>query len=310
MKVRKAVIPAAGLGTRFLPTSKSLPKELLPVLDVPMIQFGVEEAATAGIEHIILVISQGKEALANYFQPDPELESHLAKSGAHALLEKVRRVSSLAHISTVEQKQQLGLGHAVLTAKDQIGDEPFVVLLPDDLIFHTEGATQQLIQVFERYESSIVAVEEVPLQAVKSYGVVDSQPVTERLHRVDGLVEKPDPQDAPSNLAIVGRYVFTPEIFRCLERTKPGAIGEIQLTDGINLLLEEQPVYAYRFEGTRHDGGTPLGLLKASLAVALTREDTASQVREFIEAAVALLNPHIIGCRWLKGDGCAAPTSG
>lgn len=283
MKVRKAVIPAAGLGTRFLPTSKSLPKELLPVLDVPMIQFGVEEAATAGIEHIILVISQGKEALANYFQPDPELESHLAKSGAHALLEKVRRVSSLAHISTVEQKQQLGLGHAVLTAKDQIGDEPFVVLLPDDLIFHTEGATQQLIQVFERYESSIVAVEEVPLQAVKSYGVVDSQPVTERLHRVDGLVEKPDPQDAPSNLAIVGRYVFTPEIFRCLERTKPGAIGEIQLTDGINLLLEEQPVYAYRFEGTRHDGGTPLGLLKASLAVALTREDTASQVREFMK---------------------------
>ncbi len=283
MKVRKAVIPAAGLGTRFLPTSKSLPKELLPVLDVPMIQFGVEEAATAGIEHIILVISQGKEALANYFQPDPELESHLAKSGAHALLEKVRRVSSLAHISTVEQKQQLGLGHAVLTAKDQIGDEPFVVLLPDDLIFHTEGATQQLIQVFERYESSIVAVEEVPLQAVKSYGVVDFQPVTERLHRVDGLVEKPDPQDAPSNLAIVGRYVFTPEIFRCLERTKPGAIGEIQLTDGINLLLEEQPVYAYRFEGTRHDGGTPLGLLKASLAVALTREDTASQVREFMK---------------------------
>ena len=283
MKVRKAVIPAAGLGTRFLPTSKSLPKELLPVLDVPMIQFGVEEAATAGIEHIILVISQGKEALANYFQPDPELESHLAKSGAHALLEKVRRVSSLAHISTVEQKQQLGLGHAVLTAKDQIGDEPFVVLLPDDLIFHTEGATQQLIQVFERYESSIVAVEEVPLPAVKSYGVVDSQPVTERLHRVDGLVEKPDPQDAPSNLAIVGRYVFTPEIFRCLERTKPGAIGEIQLTDGINLLLEEQPVYAYRFEGTRHDGGTPLGLLKASLAVALTREDTASQVREFMK---------------------------
>ena len=283
MKVRKAVIPAAGLGTRFLPTSKSLPKELLPVLDVPMIQFGVEEAATAGIEHIILVISQGKEALANYFQPDPELESHLAKSGAHALLEKVRRVSSLAHISTVEQKQQLGLGHAVLTAKDQIGDEPFVVLLPDDLIFHTEGATQQLIQVFERYESSIVAVEEVPLQAVKSYGVVDSQPVTERLHWVDGLVEKPDPQDAPSNLAIVGRYVFTPEIFRCLERTKPGAIGEIQLTDGINLLLEEQPVYAYRFEGTRHDGGTPLGLLKASLAVALTREDTASQVREFMK---------------------------
>ena len=275
MKVRKAVIPAAGLGTRFLPTSKSLPKELLPVLDVPMIQFGVEEAATAGIEHIILVISQGKEALANYFQPDPELESHLAKSGAHALLEKVRRVSSLAHISTVEQKQQLGLGHAVLTAKDQIGDEPFVVLLPDDLIFHTERATQQLIQVFERYESSIVAV--------KSYGVVDSHPVTERLHRVDGLVEKPDPQDAPSNLAIVGRYVFTPEIFRCLERTKPGAIGEIQLTDGINLLLEEQPVYAYRFEGTRHDGGTPLGLLKASLAVALTREDTASQVKEFMK---------------------------
>ena len=284
MKVRKAVIPAAGLGTRFLPTSKSVPKELLPILDKPMIQYGVEEAAAAGIQHIIIVASPGKEALENYFQQDSGLERLLLDSGSHELLEKVRQVSSLARISFVRQEQPLGLGHAVLTAKDLVGDEPFVVILPDDVIWHAEGATEQMIRVFEKYKASVVAVEEVPPDAVKNYGVVDSWAVNERVHQIKGLVEKPDPEDAPSNLAIVGRYILTPEIFPCLERTTPGAKGEIQLTDGMALLLERQSMYAYQFQGTRYDGGTPLGLLKASVEIGLKREDTRTQVLDSLKS--------------------------
>ena len=284
MKVRKAVIPAAGLGTRFLPTSKSVPKELLPILDKPMIQYGVEEAAAAGIQHIIIVASPGKEALENYFQQDSGLERLLLDSGSHELLEKVRQVSSLARISFVRQEQPLGLGHAVLTAKDLVGDEPFIVILPDDVIWHAEGATEQMIRVFEKYKASVVAVEEVPPDAVKNYGVVDSWAVNERVHQIKGLVEKPDPEDAPSNLAIVGRYILTPEIFPCLERTTPGAKGEIQLTDGMALLLERQSMYAYQFQGTRYDGGTPLGLLKASVEIGLKREDTRTQVLDSLKS--------------------------
>ncbi len=283
MKVRKAVIPAAGMGTRFLPTSKAVPKELLPILDKPMIQYGVEEAVAAGIEHIIIVTSPGKEALENYFQQDSGLEQLLLNSSSHGLLEKVRHVSSLAHTSFVRQEQPLGLGHAVLTAKELVGDEPFVVILPDDVIWHTEGATQQMLRIFEKYGVSVVAVEEVPLEMVKSYGVVDSWAVGEWLHQVKGLVEKPNPEDAPSNLAIVGRYVLTPEIFPCLERTTPGARGEIQLTDGMMLLLEREPLYAYRFHGTRYDGGTPLGLLRASVEIGLKREDTRAWVLDILK---------------------------
>ncbi len=284
MQVRKAVIPAAGLGTRFLPTSKSVPKELLPILDKPMIQHQVEEAAEAGIRQVIIVTSQGKEALESYFRPDAALEQHLMDSGSHDLLEKVRLISSLAEVSFVMQDHPRGLGHAVLTAKELVGDEPFVVMLPDDVIAHTEGATLQMLRVFQKYGASVVAVEKVPIEALGSYGVVDSWAVDEGLHQVRGLVEKPAPEDAPSNLGIVGRYVLTPEIFPCLERTAPGAKGEIQLTDGIALLLERQSVYAYEFRGTRYDGGTPLGLLKASLEMGLSREDTRAQVLETLKA--------------------------
>ena len=288
MKVRKAVIPAAGLGTRFLPASKSVPKELLPILDKPMIQYGVEEVAAAGIEHIIIVTSQGKEALEKYFQRDADLEQLLMNSGSLELLEKVRQVSSLAYFSFVRQDQPLGLGHAVLTAKEQVGDEPFVVILPDDVIRHEESATQQMLRVYDKYGASVVAVEEVPREAVKNYGVVDSHPVEERVHQVKGLVEKPDPDDAPSNLAIVGRYILTPEIFRCLEGTAPGAKGEIQLTDGMATLLERQPMYAYQFQGTRYDGGTPLGLLKASIEIGLKREDTREQILGTLKDAASI----------------------
>ena len=283
MRVRKAVIPAAGLGTRFLPTSKSVPKELLPILDKPMIQYGIEEAVAAGIEHIIIVTSPGKEALENYFSKDLALERHLIDSGSQELLEKVRHVSSLAEMSFVIQQQPLGLGHAVLTVKEQVGEEPFLLILPDDVMWDTEGASQQMLRVFEKYGSSVVAVEKVPLDAVRNYGVVDSSLIDERVHQVNGLVEKPDPEDAPSNLAIVGRYILTPQIFECLERTTPGAKGEIQITDGMALLLERQSMYAYLFRGNRYDAGTPLGFLRASVEIGLKREDTRLQVLDVLK---------------------------
>ncbi len=284
MRVRKAVIPAAGLGTRFLPISKSVPKELLPILDKPMVQYGIEEAVAAGIEHIIIVTSPGKEALENYFSKDPTLERHLIDSGSQELLEKVQRVSSLAEMSFVIQQQPLGLGHAVLTAKDRVGDEPFLLILPDDVIWDTEGASRQMLRVFEKYGSSVVAVEEVPLDAVRNYGVVDSTLIDERVHQVNGLVEKPDPANAPSNLAIVGRYILTSQIFECLERTTPGAKGEIQITDGMALLLERQSMYAYLFRGDRYDAGTPMGFLRASVEIGLKREDTRLQVLDFLKS--------------------------
>ena len=279
MNVRKAVIPAAGLGTRFLPASKSVPKELLPILDKPMIQYEVEEAVDAGIEEIIIVTSHGKEALEDYFSPNLALENHLDNSGSVELLEKVQHITSMAKFSFVRQEQPLGLGHAVLTAKELVGDEPFVVMLPDDVIWNTDGATQQMLRVYARYRASVIAVEQVPMEAVEAYGVVDSVAVDDRVYKINAMVEKPDPKDAPSDLAIVGRYVLTPEIFPCLERTTPGAKGEIQLTDGMALLLEQQPMYAYRFEGIRYDGGTPMGLLRASLEIGLKRDDTRAQVQ-------------------------------
>ena len=248
-----------------------------------MIQYGVEELAEAGIDHIILVTSPGKDGLEQFFRPAPDLENHLANSGAAPLSEMVKRISSLARISTVIQERQLGLGHAVLTAKAAVGDEPFIVVLPDDVILGDVSVSRQMINVYERYGASVVAVQEVPKSAVSSYGVVDVEQEEEGIFRVTGLVEKPAPEAAPSNLAVVGRYVLTPEVFSCLERTTPGAIGEIQLTDGMGLLLEEQPMYALQFEGARYDGGTPLGLLRASLEVALMREDTRSRTLEMIK---------------------------
>ena len=282
MEIRKAVIPAAGLGTRFLPVTKSVPKELLPILDKPMLQYAVEEAAEAGIEQVIIVTSPSKESIASYFQPQPDLDSRL--SGSPELLDKVRHASNLAEVSFVIQEQPLGLGHAVLTAREAVDDEPFVVILPDDIVVHTPGVVAQMVEVSQRYNAGVVAVEPMPWETVQNYGVVDAIFAGERLYKIRGMVEKPNREDAPSNLSIVGRYILPPEIFQCLERTKPGAKGEIQLTDGLLMLLEQEELFAYEFLGTRYDGGTPMGLLRASLEFALARDDTREATRSLLHS--------------------------
>ena len=279
--IRKAVIPAAGLGTRFLPVTRSVPKELLPILDRPMLQYVVEEAAEAGITEVIVITSEGKEGIAEYFRPRPDLETRLADDPQ--LLERVRSGADLADVSFVIQEQPLGLGHAVLTAREVVGDEPFAVILPDDIVDHSPGVLSQMMAaVSDEPHAAAVAVERVPWELVHNYGVVDSAPAGESRHRVHGLVEKPPPGTAPSNLSIVGRYLLPPQVFDCLERTPPGARGEIQLTDGLALLMQEAAVYACEFEGTRYDGGNPVGLLRASLEYALKRDETRGAAVELV----------------------------
>ena len=284
MTIRTAVIPAAGLGTRFLPVTKSVPKELMPILDKPMLQYVVEEAAEAGFERVVIVTAKGKESIASYFQPQESLERHLLDTGAADMAEKVRAASNLADVSFVIQEQPLGLGHAVLTAEEAVGGEPFAVILPDDIVDNTPGVLSQMLNVREEHGGGVVSVEPVPWEMVRNYGVVDAAQVSGRIHRIKSLVEKPAREDAPSNLAIVGRYILPPEIFDCLKRTPPGAKGEIQLTDGISILLDDMDIYAYEFQGTRYDGGTPLGLLKASLGFGLAREDTRESVRSLLDS--------------------------
>ncbi len=284
MTIKTAVIPAAGLGTRFLPVTKSVPKELLPILDKPMLQYVVEEAAEAGIEKVIVVISEGKESIASYFQPQPALEQRLSASGTADLADKVKQASELAQVSFVIQEQPLGLGHAVLTAEEAVAGEPFVVILPDDIIAHAPGVVAQMLEVHQARGGAVVAVEPMPWEVIHNYGVVDATALDDRVYQVHRLVEKPAREQAPSNLTIVGRYILPPEIFSCLRRTPPGAKGEIQLTDGLGILLEDHEIFAYEFLGTRYDGGTPLGLLRASLEFALAREDTREAVRALLKS--------------------------
>ncbi len=283
MKVKKAVIPAAGLGIRFLPTSRSVPKEMLPVFDRPMIYYAVEQAAQAGIEHVVIVISTGKEAIANYFDIQPELERVLKEKGKLELLEEIRSISSMMEISYIYQKKQLGLGHAVLTAKNVVGNEPFAVFLPDEVSWDPNPTVAQLIDIFQKRQGSVLGVTEVPKSAIPALGIIRPRQLEERLYEVMGMVEKPTIEDAPSNLAITGPYVLSPEIFDCLKQIRPGALGEIQLTDGIALLMQRQKVYAYPVTGTRIDAGNPLGLLKASIYEALQRDDVASELREWLK---------------------------
>ena len=286
MPIRKAVIPAAGLGTRFLPVTKAVPKELLPILDKPMLQYVVEEAVEAGIQEIILVVSPGKESIAEYFQPREDLERRLRESGALELAAKVHQASNLAQVSFVIQAQPLGLGHAVLMAREAVGEEPFVVILPDDIIVHSPGALAQMLEVYDRSDGGVIAVETVGWESVQNYGVVDIEGQEGRVGRIKGVVEKPPRDQAPSNLAIVGRYILPHSVFDCLERTEPGALGEIQLTDGLLLLLQTHQLFSYEFLGRRFDGGRPLGLLRAALEFALDRDDT----REELTSLMAILS--------------------
>ena len=288
MRVRKAVFPAAGWGTRFLPATKAQPKEMLPLLDKPIIQYGVEEAVAAGIEQIIIVTSTHKGAIEDHFDLNYELEKVLEEKGEIEKLRQVRRISNLAQLAYVRQKEQLGLGHAILMAKDLIGHEPFAVLLPDDIVVADRPCIGQLIHAYESTHSSVVAVAEVPADEVSRYGIVaaevdESHPNGGRLRRMTGIVEKPSPADAPSTLAVIGRYVLTPKIFDKLEQTQRGAGGEIQLTDAIEALMDEQSVYTYEFEGVRYDAGTTMGWLQATVDMALQRPDLASGFRAHLK---------------------------
>ena len=286
MRVRKAVFPAAGWGTRFLPATKAQPKEMLPLVDKPVIQYGIEEAVAAGIEQVIIVTSSQKRAIEDHFDHSYELEHLLEEKGDIEMLRRVRQIGDMVQISYVRQKEQLGLGHAVLMAKELVGHEPFAVILSDDVVVGDRPCIGQLIEAYRQTHGSVVAVMEVPHDEVSRYGVIDIDPDAqtndERLHRVRGVVEKPDPADAPSNLAIIGRYVLTPKVFEKLEQTQRGAGGEIQLTDAIEALMAEQDVYGYAFEGTRYDAGTTMGWLKASVEIALERHDIGAEFRRYL----------------------------
>lgn len=285
-KVRKAIIPAAGLGTRFLPATKAQPKEMLPIVDKPTIQYIIEEAVESGIEDIIIVTGRGKRAIEDHFDKSYELEETLAKKGKFKMLEEVQGISNLANIHYIRQKEPLGLGHAINCAQRFIGDEPFAVLLGDDIVnSHKKPCLKQLIDVYERYNSSVVGVQQVPDEDVSKYGIIAIQngEIAKNCFHINDLIEKPKLKEAPSNYAIMGRYVLRPEIFDILDTQAPGAGGEIQLTDAIKRLNEKQMVVAYNFEGIRYDVGDKFGFIKAQIEFALERDDLKDDVLQYLE---------------------------
>ena len=286
MRVRKAVFPAAGLGTRFLPATKAQPKEMLPLVDKPVIQYGVEEALASGCDQIIIVTGRGKSAIEDHFDVSYELEKMLEERGKTDLLQIVRQISDLIHIAYVRQKEALGLGHAVLTARELVGNEPFAVLLADDVIDAEVPCLKQLMNVFEKVQCSVLATQVVEGPGISAYGVLDAKPVpgsNGKLYEVSNLVEKPRAEDAPSNLAVIGRYILTPTVFETLSDLKAGAGGELQLTDGLRALLQKEKIYGYVFEGKRHDTGDKLGFLKATVEFALKRPDLGEPLRQYLK---------------------------
>ena len=284
MKLRKAVIPAAGLGTRFLPATKAQPKEMLPIVDKPTIQYIIEEAASAGVEDIIIVTGRSKRSIEDHFDRSIELEFELKKSGKSDWLEMVKSISEIANIHFIRQKQPLGLGHAVLTASHFIGDEPFAVLLGDDVVVSKKPALQQMVDVFSEYKTSILGVQEVSPDAVSRYGIVDCINIDNAVYKVRDLIEKPKKEDAPSNIAILGRYILTPSIFKYLENQTPGAGGEIQLTDALKRLSKNEAMYAYTFKGHRYDVGTKIGFLQANIEFALRNPEIADDLKKYLAA--------------------------
>jgi len=282
-EITKAVFPAAGLGTRFLPATKAMPKEMLPLVDKPLIQYVVEEAVSSGIEEVVLVTGRGKRAIEDHFDVAFELEEELKAKGKHKILNEVQRIAELVTFCYIRQKKALGLGHAVLTAKRVVGNDPFAVLLGDDIIDAATPVLRQMMNVYQRYPGTILAIQKVPRSQTSQYGIIDARKIEDGVYLVKDLVEKPAPEDAPSNLAIIGRYILTPEIFTALEHTKPGKGGEIQLTDGLRVLMEKQPIYAFEFEGTRYDAGDKLGFLKATVEFGLKNKEFGSDFRTYLQ---------------------------
>jgi len=282
-KVRKAVFPAAGLGTRFLPATKASPKEMLPLVDKPLIQYGVEEAVASGIESILIITGRDKAAIEDHFDISFELEQVLKGRGKINEYNAVRAISEIAKITYTRQKQALGLGHAIFQAKDFVGGEPFAVMLPDDIMDSQTPALRQLIDVYEKYDAPVMATMRIEGEAISRFGVIDAEEVEPNVYKIKDVVEKPKYEDAPSDMAVIGRYVFTPELFDALEKTEPGAGGEIQVADGLRTLLKAgRPYYAVKLEGTRHDAGDKLGFLIATVEFALQREDLGDEFREYL----------------------------
>ncbi len=286
-KIRKAVLPVAGWGTRFLPATKAMPKEMFPIIDKPVIQFIVEELLGAGIENIIFVTGRHKRPIEHHFDINSDLERHLEEAGKEAILENIREVSHMINPIYIRQKQQLGLGHAVLTSEPVVGQEPFIVSLGDIILEKGRKALSDMISIYNRFGKSVIALFEVHPSETNKYGIVDVKEVEEGVYKVEDLVEKPDSGEAPSNLAIVGRYIFTPLIFEKLKETKPGKGGEIQLTDAMRMLLEDEVIYAYKIEGKVHDTGNPIDYLKTVIDFALEREDLREDVLEYLQEVIS-----------------------
>jgi UTP--glucose-1-phosphate uridylyltransferase len=281
-KVKKAVFPAAGLGTRFLPATKASPKEMLPLVDKPLIQYGVEEAVDSGIDEVVIVTGRGKRAIEDHFDVSYELEHELKQKEKFKLLEEVERISNLVQFSYIRQRMAMGLGHAVLTAEKLVDGEPFVVILSDDIISSEVPVTKQMLDVYYKYGDPVIAICEVDGKDVSSYGVIDGEEVEDGVYRIRDMVEKPPVGKAPSNLAIIGRYVLTPDIFDELRQTEPGSGGEIQLTDALRRLAAKRPVYGYKFKGTRYDAGDKIGFLKATVEYALRDESLGEEFRKYL----------------------------
>ena len=283
-RVRKAIFPAAGLGTRFLPATKAQPKEMLPLVDKPIIQYGVEEAVASGVENIIIVTGRGKHSIEDHFDVAYELESFLESRGKTEMLTEIRKISDLIHVSYVRQGEPLGLGHAVLMTEALVGDEPFAVILADDVIDGAQPALAQMLKVYEEVQGPVILVERVPMADISNYGVIAFEPVRQGVYRITDMVEKPPREQAPSDLAIIGRYILTPDIFKALHETREDRTGEIQLTNGLKRLLKDRPMYACEVEGVRHDTGNKLGFLKAVVYFALRRPEIAGPFRDYLKS--------------------------